>query len=160
MKDQILHAIRDASLDYIVTVPNSEFGDSLGPLSSSQAILYPTREDDGLGMLLGLALAGRRTLGIMQDSGMAESMNLMPLLGLARSASFSIWLGARIGAAMQANPLHDYVTSRLKVIASRAIFEVREVDVADCDQQHLLRLLRWSLEFRPNAKSCLIWYFG
>lgn len=75
---QQLHAcVRDHGVDFFVSVPCSLLGEFMEILEADPAIDYTpvSREEEGIGILAGAYLAGRRPAIVMQNSGYGNIVN-------------------------------------------------------------------------------------
>jgi sulfopyruvate decarboxylase subunit alpha len=81
---QIVKIIEDAGGDIVCSVPCNLLGTVLQMLDASPVRHVPvTREEEGVGILAGAALAGKRPLLLMQNSGLGNCVNaLASLTGL------------------------------------------------------------------------------
>jgi sulfopyruvate decarboxylase subunit alpha len=75
--DRLYAVLREAKLDFFVSVPCKLLSDLIERLSRAPAIIYTpvSREEEGIGLLCGAYLAGRRPAIVMQNSGFGNSVN-------------------------------------------------------------------------------------
>ncbi|HZR84978.1 MAG TPA: thiamine pyrophosphate-binding protein [Candidatus Binatia bacterium] len=74
--DQLVDALRNAGIDFFTGVPCSLVGPVIAALEPL-GYVAETREDAALGLAAGAALAGRRPLVLMQNSGFGVSLNAL-----------------------------------------------------------------------------------
>jgi len=81
---QIVDSIERAGVDLVCSVPCNLLGAVMQLLDAGRVRHVPvTREEEGVGIAAGAALAGRRTLLLMQNSGLGNCVNaLASLTGL------------------------------------------------------------------------------
>jgi len=81
---QIVAAMERAGVDLVCSVPCNLLGGILGLLDAGRIRHVPvTREEEGVGIAAGAALAGKRPLLLMQNSGLGNCVNaLASLAGL------------------------------------------------------------------------------
>ena len=75
--DRLYALLREAGLDFFVSVPCKLLNELLARLGSDPGIVYTpvSREEEGIGLLCGAYLAGRRPAIVMQNSGFGNSIN-------------------------------------------------------------------------------------
>ena len=75
--DRLYDQLRANGLDFFASVPCKLLDDLLGKLGRDEDILYTpvSREEDGVGLLAGAYMAGRRPALVMQNSGFGNSVN-------------------------------------------------------------------------------------
>src|SRR5215831_7479088 len=75
--DRLYALLREAGLDFFVSVPCKLLNELLVRLGSDREIVYTpvSREEEGVGLLCGAYLAGRRPAIVMQNSGFGNSIN-------------------------------------------------------------------------------------
>ena len=75
--DQLYERLRRNRLDFFVSVPCKLLDGLLKRLGGDDDILYTpvSREEDGVGILAGAYMAGRRPALVMQNSGFGNSVN-------------------------------------------------------------------------------------
>jgi len=75
--DQLYERLRASGLDFFVSVPCKLLDGLLGRLRGDDDILYTpvSREEDGVGILAGAYMAGRKPALVMQNSGFGNSVN-------------------------------------------------------------------------------------
>jgi len=80
---QIVKIIEDAGVDLFCSVPCNLLGGLLELLAGRVRHVPVTREEEGVGIAAGAALAGKRPLLLMQNSGLGNCVNaLASLTGL------------------------------------------------------------------------------
>ena len=75
--DQLYERLRLNGLDFFVSVPCKLLDNMLTKLAADDDILYTpvSREEDGVGILAGAYMAGRKPALVMQNSGFGNSVN-------------------------------------------------------------------------------------
>ena len=75
--DQLYEKLRANGLDFFASVPCKLLDGLLKRLGDDDEILYTpvSREEDGVGVLAGAYMAGRRPALVMQNSGFGNSVN-------------------------------------------------------------------------------------
>ncbi|HER25688.1 MAG TPA: sulfopyruvate decarboxylase subunit alpha [Rhodospirillales bacterium] len=75
--DQLYQRLRANGLDFFVSVPCKLLDGLLRRLGNDEDILYTpvSREEDGVGVLAGAYLGGRKPALVMQNSGFGNSVN-------------------------------------------------------------------------------------
>lgn len=73
----LIEAIKEEGIDNILYLPCSTMTDLIGEFEKNTDInIYPlSREDEGIGLITGLYLAGKKPLLLIQDSGLGNSYN-------------------------------------------------------------------------------------
>ena len=69
--------LKEAGLDFFVSVPCRLIDGLIRLIKEDETIIYTpvTREEEGIGILSGAALAGKRPAILMQNSGLGNSIN-------------------------------------------------------------------------------------
>lgn len=72
-------AFEDAGINFVASVPDSWLGPVIQEVASHPGIIHigVSREDEGLGLLLGGTLAGRRGALVIQSAGLLNCMNYL-----------------------------------------------------------------------------------
>lgn len=75
--DQLYKTLKEAGLNFFVSVPCKLAQDLITRLEKDAAIIYTpvAREEEGIGITAGAYLAGRRPAIVMQNSGFGNSIN-------------------------------------------------------------------------------------
>jgi sulfopyruvate decarboxylase TPP-binding subunit len=76
--DRIIAAIKEAGIDYVLSVPDiTTAGGLLKPISedNSLRLVRVCKEDECLGIAMGLAMSDKRALILIQHTGLLDSMN-------------------------------------------------------------------------------------
>lgn len=82
-EEEVSDILREESVDYVVSLPCDRTKDLCSILKRDFTYITVNREEDGVGLCAGLALAGRRAVLQMQSSGLGNSLNaLLSLTGL------------------------------------------------------------------------------
>lgn len=76
---QLFRLLRAEGLDFFVTVPCKLLSNLIALVEQDTEIIYTpvTREEEGLGILAGAYLGGKRPVIAMQNSGLGNSMNVI-----------------------------------------------------------------------------------
>jgi len=83
--EHLYKTLKKAGIDFVVSVPCVKLEQLILLAESDQEITYTpvTREEEGVGILAGAALAGKRPAILMQNSGLGNSLNaICSLVGL------------------------------------------------------------------------------
>lgn len=74
---QLYERVRGHGIDFFVSVPCSLLGEVIETLENDAEVTYTpvTREEEGIGILAGAYLAGRRPAIVMQNSGYGNIVN-------------------------------------------------------------------------------------
>lgn len=75
---EIIYAkLREERLDFFVSVPCKLLSDLINLIENDSEIIYTpvTREEEGIGILAGAFLAGKRPVILMQNSGIGNCIN-------------------------------------------------------------------------------------
>ena len=77
VSEQLYEKLRSNGLDFFVSVPCKFLDGLISILEKDRDIIYTpvTREEEGVGVLAGAFLAGKRPVMIMQNSGLGNSIN-------------------------------------------------------------------------------------
>ena len=78
----IYDGLKDAEIDFIVSVPCVNLSKLLNMIDDDQEITHipVTREEEGIGICAGAYLGGKRTAILMQNSGLGNSINALKSL--------------------------------------------------------------------------------
>jgi sulfopyruvate decarboxylase subunit alpha len=77
VSEQLYKKLRSDGLDFFVSVPCKFLDGIISILENSDEVIYTpvTREEEGIGVLAGAFLAGKRPAILMQNSGLGNSYN-------------------------------------------------------------------------------------
>ena len=81
---QLYETLRKEGLDFFVSVPCRLLKDMISVIETDRTITHMpvTREEEGIGILAGAYMAGKRPVMVMQNSGLGNCMNAIgSLLG-------------------------------------------------------------------------------
>ena len=80
--EAIFNGIKDAGIDFIVSVPCVNLSKLLNMIDEDDEIIHipVTREEEGIGICAGAYLGGRKTAILMQNSGLGNSINALKSL--------------------------------------------------------------------------------
>ena len=80
--EAIYDGLKDAGIDFIVSVPCVNLSRLLNMIDDDPEITYipVTREEEGIGICAGAYLGGKRTAILMQNSGLGNSINALKSL--------------------------------------------------------------------------------
>lgn len=87
---RLLRALAEAHIDWLVVVPTSGLNAVYSQFESRGRCLFVTREEEGVAVSAGLAVAGQRPLLLMQQSGVGNSLNAVFSLADAYEIFFPI----------------------------------------------------------------------
>jgi len=164
MYREVVEAIESQGIEFIVTVPCQEFSKLLKVLERQKRliIINAQREDEGIGIMLGLEITGRKSLGIFQDTLTGNSQNILALHSLTPHLSLRIWIGCRGGSFLEENPVHKFITNNLEQLIKHWEFNVAEINVTSEQTEITLidkKTLLGSLMLGQDNSSLLIWRF-
>jgi sulfopyruvate decarboxylase subunit alpha len=83
--DRIIGALKKARVEFVVALPDLVTSDGLlWPLSRDPAVrlVRICKEDEGIAICTGLAFAGRRSVLLMQQTGLLDSINALRAVGV------------------------------------------------------------------------------
>ncbi len=125
----IVRILEQQHVEYIVCVPCQEIRELLHVISEHKKfqVVLPTREDEGLGILLGLVMSGKRCLGLFQDTLLGNSQNVMGLIARCSNAHLTLWLASREGSFLTENLVHEYITGNFLNLAADSAISVTKV---------------------------------
>ena len=80
--EAIYHGLKDAGIDFIVSVPCVNLSKLLEMIDEDENIIHVpvTREEEGIGICAGAYLGGKKTAILMQNSGLGNSINALKSL--------------------------------------------------------------------------------
>ena len=80
--EAIYNGLKDARIDFIVSVPCVNLSKLLNMIDEDEEITHipVTREEEGIGICAGAFLGGKRTAILMQNSGLGNSINALKSL--------------------------------------------------------------------------------
>ncbi len=80
--EAIYNGLKDAGIDFIVSVPCVNLSKILDMLNEDDEITHipVTREEEGIGICAGAYLGGKKTAILMQNSGLGNSINALKSL--------------------------------------------------------------------------------
>ena len=80
--EAIYNGLKDAGIDFIVSVPCVNLSKILDMLDEDDEITHipVTREEEGIGICAGAYLGGKKTAILMQNSGLGNSINALKSL--------------------------------------------------------------------------------
>lgn len=97
---QIVKIIEDAGVDIVCSVPCNLLGAVMDGLNAGPVRHVPvTREEEGVGILAGAALAGKRPLLLMQNSGLGNCVNALASLTQLYELPLFLLMSHRGGAS-------------------------------------------------------------
>lgn len=75
----LYQALKEGGLDFFVSVPCSLLAGIISLIEDDSEVIYTpvTREEEGIGILAGAALAGKKPAILMQNSGLGNSVNAL-----------------------------------------------------------------------------------
>jgi len=133
--DELLDALVESGVEFVPYVPDEVLSRVLVKAAARPELtLLPlTREEEGVGIACGVALAGRRSALMMQTTGMGNSLNAIgsvamaqrvPLLivvsergGLGETVSTQLPLGASLRRILDAMAIPCFETTRADEVA-------------------------------------------
>ena len=80
--EAIYNGLKDAGIDFIVSVPCVNLSKLLNMIDEDDEIIHipVTREEEGIGLCAGAYMGGKRTAILMQNSGLGNSINALKSL--------------------------------------------------------------------------------
>ena len=80
--EAIFNGLKDAEIDFIVSVPCVNLSKLLNMINEDDEIIHVpvTREEEGLGICAGAYLGGKKPAILMQNSGLGNSINALKSL--------------------------------------------------------------------------------
>jgi len=80
--DAVYNALKEAGIDFVVSLPCVNLGKIMELVECDQEIIHVpvTREEEGFGICAGAYLAGKKTAILMQNSGLGNSVNVLASL--------------------------------------------------------------------------------
>jgi sulfopyruvate decarboxylase subunit alpha len=81
---EVLVGLKDAGVDFIASVPDTNLAELLTLLENEPAITHAPvgREEEGVGVCVGAYLGGKRPALLMQNAGLLNSCNALTTTGL------------------------------------------------------------------------------
>jgi sulfopyruvate decarboxylase subunit alpha len=108
--------LRAAGFDYVLTVPCSILRQWFDPADpQSPTTMYLSREEEGVGLAVGLSAAGRRPLLMIQNSGLGNCLNALCSLAVAYRVPLVVAVSMR-GDALDDNPVQVPIGSATEQI--------------------------------------------
>jgi hypothetical protein len=86
----LIEAAEAACIEWLLVVPASGLGAIYTRFGARDRCLFATREEEAVAIAAGLALAGRRPLVLMQQSGVGNALNAVLSLADAYQVRFPI----------------------------------------------------------------------
>ncbi len=82
--ESIFKGIRDAGIDFIVSVPCANLKELIPMVDESPDIIHlpVTREEEGVGICAGAYMGGKKPAMLMQNSGLGNSINALASLNM------------------------------------------------------------------------------
>lgn len=160
-----LRTLLEHNVTDVVSVPSSEFSNLLLELCSSNKLrlILPYREDEALALMLGMSLAGRKPLGIFQDTMVGNSQNILAVLDRYCKFTLKIWLGCRGGRLLADTPVHRFITDRLSQLLPPAINQAGCLHLRSSSQELSWKqqaLVRRFLRDEPPGLQLLTFVFS
>ena len=136
ISQQLFEFIKDKQIEYVVAVPCQEFLELIELIrhDSDITLLSPAREDDGLGILIGLTLSDKKCLGIFQDTLLGNSQNVFALITRCTKIGLNLWLGSRSGEFLQRNLVHEFITAHFGDLTSDNQIKTAQLVLPDINQ--------------------------
>lgn len=80
--DAVYDGLKDAGIDFVVSVPCVNLSEILNRLDEDPEIIHMpvTREEEGIGICAGAYLGGKKPAILMQNSGLGNSINALKSL--------------------------------------------------------------------------------
>lgn len=108
--DEVSKAIDEIDPEFILHIPSSTLTYILERCEKRSAGTYfpVAREEEGVGIATGLALAGRRVLMIIQDNGLGNSLTAFTTLPLAYHIPLLVLVSRRGGLGEYNSMIHTF----------------------------------------------------
>lgn len=93
---EILAALKRARVEFVVALPDIVTSDALlWPLARDPQIrlVRVCKEDEGIGICAGLAVAGRRAVLLIQQTGLLDSINALRAVGVEYAQPIALMVG-------------------------------------------------------------------
>lgn len=112
-------------LDYIIGVPASE----LSPFFTTKAakVIITPREDDAVGLACGLSVCNKKTLVVMQSSGIGNCLNALASLAVPYNIPLAILISAR-GGVHEENEVQRILGEKAEAVLSPIIESIKTID--------------------------------
>ena len=125
----MIEAIDELDPEFILHIPSSTLTVILEHCAKrSGSRLFPiAREEEGIGIASGLALAGRRVLMIIQDNGLGNSLTAIATLPLAYHIPLLILVSRRGGLGEYNSMIHTFC-EKVEEIATAAGLRYFDLD--------------------------------
>nr|VFK12290.1 MAG: sulfopyruvate decarboxylase subunit alpha [Candidatus Kentron sp. LPFa] len=120
----IVQILRRNHIQYVVCVPCAEISGLLATIEESGEfhVIIPSREDEGVGLLMGLAISEKRCLGLFQDTLLGNTQNVFGMLTRCMRIPITLWLASRANEFLNENLAHEYITNNFyNLVADDAI---------------------------------------
>ena len=147
---KLYESVRKNGVDFFVSVPCSLLGDLIKILEAETKVVYTpvTREEEGIGVLAGAYLAGRKPAIVMQNSGYGNIVNAICSLTNYYSIPIIMIVSHRgsVGERIEAQvPMGESVQAVMEATGVKCVSvrHPKELQVVD-------EGVRWALE---NEKS-------
>jgi sulfopyruvate decarboxylase TPP-binding subunit len=118
---EVSAAIDEIDPEFIIHIPSSTLTQILEHSENRSGSRYfpVAREEEGVGIATGLALAGRRVLMIIQDNGLGNSLTAFTTLPLAYHVPLLVLVSRRGGLGEYNSMIHVFC-ERVEAIADAA----------------------------------------
>ena len=127
----MLEAFSASEVEILPYVPDGVLAPLLDRAAEKNFTLMPlTREEEGVGVLAGVYLGGRRGTLLMQSSGMGNSLNVIGSLAMAQRIPLPIIVTERGGLGEQVSTQIPFGGALTRILEAMGIsvFEVNKVD--------------------------------
>jgi phosphonopyruvate decarboxylase len=110
----VVDGLRAAKIDYFLYVPGTSLSPIIAAIANLEGVaLMPlAREEEGMGIMGGLALGGKRPVLVIQDNGLGNSQNALTTFLQAYHIS-SLILSARRGGLNEVNAAMFHFTEHV-----------------------------------------------
>nr|VFK56547.1 MAG: hypothetical protein BECKTUN1418F_GA0071002_109011 [Candidatus Kentron sp. TUN]VFK62890.1 MAG: hypothetical protein BECKTUN1418E_GA0071001_108812 [Candidatus Kentron sp. TUN] len=152
----IIQILRQNHIQYVVCVPCAEISDLLAAIEESGAfrVIIPNREDEGMDLLMGLAISEKRCLGLFQDTLLGNTQNVFGMLTRCMRIPISLWLASRANEFFNENLAHEYITNNFHNLVMDDAISKHTIYLNRQDKQALstnqTRILAGSLKSGSN----------
>lgn len=118
--NSIVQVLEQQQVEYVVCVPCREISGLLKKITGHGGfkVILPSREDEGLGIMMGLQISGKNCLGLFQDVLLGNSQNAIGMIARCTEVKLTLWLASRAGKFLKENLVHEYITGNFANLAS------------------------------------------
>lgn len=128
--DSLAQGLLDWGLDAYVYVPSSHIAPVVTFLEDAHAAGFlANREEEGVGIAGGMALAGRKVALLMQDNGFGNALTALTTFAVAYHVAFPVVANTRGGLGEYNAMIHNF-SDRVPAVLRSAGLRVEELSPA------------------------------